>query len=667
MDKLHALVRYTPYIPVCLRCININVANAIFFNDHNNYHFQLTYFRMLAVSTNSLMYMLMYCTLMMTEIIAAKGNESQQHSKNLIESPFQPNEWLSNSQYIFSHDVQWSCFGSHSNSIVLKNCCRIERIFCSKSGPSLSFSKCATFDGHSLSIASCRHYFEPGRYNVTASGHTLIPISLNDLNESMCAPLNRKGLVCRECIDGFGLSVTSFDYKCVNCTAVWYSIPLFLFLEFFPVTVSYFFILTFRISMTSPPMPCFIMFAQFFIYLTDYHHLWTGTMNDNEELTLSYKVLRTVYGLFNLDFFRYLPPPLCLGTWLKLIHIAFFRIFTSFYPLFLIFLTWVCVKLHDRNIQLIVCLWRPFHKCFVRLRKGWDSKSDLVDVFITFFILTYYKFVYITTVVSFHREKLIQVDMSGNISYISLAEIDLNFVYYSKSYTSFVVIFAMLYFVYIILPPLLLILYPIKIFRSSLSKCRLDSLTITIFTDKIQSCYRNGLDGGRDMRSFSAFYFYLRLLLHTVLVKFGIIILKENEWTSLGVTYSLSALIVALIRPYRKTYMNICDSLLLTNIAMMCFTQFESTITTFLLYTPVVGLVVLLFIFRVNVKKLSLPFILKVEKVLNHFRATLKSFLLSRSLKGLDNHRKNFPTADAQPLILAHAAEHISYGSYSNS
>ena len=621
---------------------------------------------MLAVSTNSLMCMLMYCTLLMTEIIAAKANESQQHSKNLIELPFQPNELLSNSQYIFSHDVQWSCFGSHSNSIVLKNCCRIERIFCSKSGPSLSFSKCATFDGHSLSIAPCRHYFQPGRHNVTASGHTLLPISLNDLNESMCAPLNRKGLVCRECIHGFGLSVTSFKYKCINCTAVWYSIPLFLFLEFFPVTVSYLFILAFRISITSPPMPCFIMFAQFFIYLTDDHHFWTGiATDDNGELTLSYKVLRTVYGFFNLDFFRYLPPPLCLGSWLKPIHIAFFRIFTSFYPLFLIFLTWVCVKLHNRNVRLIVCLWRPFHKCFVRLRKGWDSKSDLVDVFITFFILTYYKFVYITTVVSFNNEKVLEVDLSGNISYISLAEIDLNFLYYSKSYISIAVISAMLYLVYILLPPLLLILYPIKMFRSCLSKCCLNSLTITIFTDKIQSCYRNGLDGGRDMRSFSAFYFYLRLFFHTVRIHFGKI-LKETEWTSLGVTYSLSALIVALIRPYRKTYMNICDSLLLINIAMMCFSQFKSTITTFLLYTPVVGLVVLLVILRVNVKKLSLPFIIRAAKAFNHFRARLKSFLQSRSLKSSDNHRKNFPT-DAQSLILAHAAEHINYGSYRNS
>ena len=79
-----------------------------------------------------------------------------------------------------------------------------------------------------------------------------------------------------------------------------------------------------------------------------------------------------------------------------------------------------------------------------------------------------------------------------------------------------------------------------------------------------------------------------------------------------------------------------------------------------------ISLVVLLFILRVNIKKLSLLFIFKAAKVLKHFRARHKSFLLSQSLKSSDNHRKNFPTG-AQPLIPAHAAEHINYGSYSNS
>ena len=70
-----------------------------------------------------------------------------------------------------------------------------------------------------MSTSSCQ-YFEPEGYNVTSSQHILLPRNLSQLNDYMCTcgPLNRKGLVCSECADGFGPSVTSFGYKCVNCT-----------------------------------------------------------------------------------------------------------------------------------------------------------------------------------------------------------------------------------------------------------------------------------------------------------------------------------------------------------------------------------------------------------------------------------------------------------------
>ena len=41
-----------------------------------------------------------------------------------------------------------------------------------------------------------------------------------------------------------------------------------------------------------------------------------------------------------------------------------------------------------------MCLWRPFNGCFVRLRRGWNTKSDLIDVFASFFLLSYSKIVY---------------------------------------------------------------------------------------------------------------------------------------------------------------------------------------------------------------------------------------------------------------------------------
>ena len=63
----------------------------------------------------------------------------------------------------------------------------------------------------------------------------------------------------------------------------------------------------------------------------------------------------------------------------------------------------------------------------------------------------------------------------------------------------------------ILLPAFLLVCYPIRLFQRFLSKLRLDNhcVFINIFVERFYSCYKDGLDGGRDMRSFAGFYFII--------------------------------------------------------------------------------------------------------------------------------------------------------------
>ena len=547
--------------------------------------------------------------------------------------------------YLYPSNVyRWYCFNNTNvDHLSTFDCCKIKYIVCDDNGPALPTRHCATFDGDQqiLSISKCYLYSDPSKYNnITTSGYVPVPISLIDLNESICAPLNRKGLVCSECMEGFGISVTSFGYRCINCTDhsdYWYAIPLFLFLKFVPVTLFYVFILTFRISITSPPMPCFIMIAQFIMHLGEQYRvrLWYG---DNGDLSLGFKIIRTFYGVFNLDFFLYLSPPFCLSTAVKPLHIALFDYIAAFYPLFLIFLTWICVKLHDHNVQLIVCLWRPFHKCFVRLRKGWDSKSDLIDVFITFFILSYYKLLYLTT--SLLQIKYVyNIDPSGVLYTTYQETIDPSISYFSKNLSPFLIFSIIIFFTCVFLPPLLLILYPIKCFRSCLSKVHFNSLTVTIFTDKIQSCNRNGLDGGRDMRSFSAFYFFLRVTYHSLSLIFYEWI-KHSATLSYGMTFLMSALVVALIRPYHKTYMNVSDSLLLATISLLYFSEFQKIRTVYVLLASPVIVLMLLFLSRAIIKHKQLLLKCKnnVKSLFDTLHHTYLTAKLQRSTSIGQNH-----------------------------
>ena len=39
---------------------------------------------------------------------------------------------------------------------------------------------------------------------------------------------------------------------------------------------------------------------------------------------------------------------------------------------------------------------KPFHRCCVNARRRWDTKASLIDVFATFLLLSYSKFLYVS-------------------------------------------------------------------------------------------------------------------------------------------------------------------------------------------------------------------------------------------------------------------------------
>ena len=50
--------------------------------------------------------------------------------------------------------------------------------------------------------------------------------NISELNYYMCDPMNWRGRLCSECIEGFGLSIISSGLVCSNCMGAGYGIPL---------------------------------------------------------------------------------------------------------------------------------------------------------------------------------------------------------------------------------------------------------------------------------------------------------------------------------------------------------------------------------------------------------------------------------------------------------
>ena len=470
---------------------------------------------------------------------------------------------------------------------------------------------CATYDEDTgvLSVFPCP--------NAAVSGYPKLPSNLSQLNDYVCGPLNRKGHLCSECADGYGLSMSSSRYKCVKCTDAWYKVPLFLILEFAPVALFYVIVLVFQVRMTSAPIPCFIMYAQLLVISLNESQRLFFAFTDGGKLKLDVKIMLTLYGLFTLNFSHYnILPPYCVSSKFKPIHMSLINYTSAFYPILLIFLTWLCVELHGRNFRPLVWLWRPFHRCFVRLQRGWDTKSDIIDVFNTFFLLSYDQLLFQAWML-FNSRTVLRIDKSGKPFVFYHSILDPKNIHEHTYYFLLLIPGVLVPFMFNFLPPLLLIMYPIKLFQSCLSKCRLNSLALKIFVEKMHGCYRNGLDGGRDMQSFSGLYFFLRMMVYIIAYSaFDSTLIDKHHISgcySAGVLFLITTLTVALVQPYKKPFMNRLDVLLLSVLAVQCVTlplstTWSSTIVRVLLVIPFVVVVLFVAWRRLNylVKKCTL-------------------------------------------------------------
>ena len=103
------------------------------------------------------------------------------------------------------------------------------------------------------------------------------------------------------------------------------------------------------------------------------------------------KILSTLYGCWNLDFFRMIYPPFCLHPKMTNIQALTLDYVLAIYPLVLLGVAYVLVELNDHGCRPILFLWRPFHCCFSHFRRQWDIRTSLVDAFATLLLLSYIK------------------------------------------------------------------------------------------------------------------------------------------------------------------------------------------------------------------------------------------------------------------------------------
>ena len=408
------------------------------------------------------------------------------------------------------------------------------------------------------------------RYNTTTNvDHAFyiqLPSNVSLLNEFMCGPLNREGPLCGKCKDGYGIALYSYTLECSKCWGHGYGWVLYYFLELFPITVMYFVVIIFHIRATSSPLSVLVFMSQIVVYtirLNVPFHMYI----ENEVTGFPYvalKVLLVLCGIWSLDFFRSVIPPFCVSSNIKTVHALALEYLVAFYPIFLILITYVCIKLHDNNIRPVVWLWKPFHRHFVHLRRRWDSTASIINAFTTFLLLSFSKILYVsfTLLYTFH----IQNNHGNHLSKCVLYY-DSTVECHTQEYAIFAAIAGCVLAIFIICPTLL-ILYPTRLFRRCISCCGFRRWhALHMFVESFQGQYKDGTNGTRDLRMVSALYLIVRML--TMASFLGTICLfqRNSLWVSAALQCSLligASGICAVMRPYKLNIRNNIDYLVLT-------------------------------------------------------------------------------------------------------
>ena len=237
----------------------------------------------------------------------------------------------------------------------------------------------------------------------------------------------------------------------------------------------------------------------------------------------------------------------------------------AFYPIFLILLTYVCIKLHENNFRPIVWLWKPFHRHVVHLRRRWDSKASIINAFTTFLLLSFSKILF----VSFTLLYTVPV-LSNNIPIKCVLYYDPTVECHTLQYSIFAAIASCVLVIFIICPTILLILYPTRLFRKCVSCCGFRRWhTLHVFMESFQGQYKDGTNGTRDFRMVSASFLILRILILALFLNHHR--LPSHTSQIQGVLLACATCFHAITKPYKFNFMNNVDIAILLLLEILIF------------------------------------------------------------------------------------------------
>ena len=449
-------------------------------------------------------------------------------------------------------------------------------------------------------------YTRYGNYSVTE----LSAPSYNEsaLNELVCGPLNRKGILCGSCKEGFTSAMYSMSpRKCIRCQPKKYYgwIPTFL-LHTLPITVFFVVVVIFNISATTGGMNFFVFFAQ--VITTTFSIDAGGDVPIGSEpgQSIFVSIYKAFYSIWQLDIVF---PDFCYHNSLSTPTTLLLSYTEAIYPLILIAVFLIIVKLHDHGVQPFYGVGKWVYGKIRRFRQPWTVKRTVIHALATFLVLSYTKI----TAVSFMIIAPARL-INHNGTTVRWVPMYYGDIAYSSSllYTLVALLFLT---TMVIFPTLLLLALPARTHLGKLIFGKIfkilcinqDGGRLKMFLQTFQGSFKDG--SGSDDEINCQIFSGLYLLLRFIIFMLAALLPSHHYLLSQQILCTVAIVMFAVFRPYRKNIHNYLDILAFSLLASInAITACHSFIVLqgekispvlfaiqyFLVYVPLISLILVI-------------------------------------------------------------------------
>lgn len=418
------------------------------------------------------------------------------------------------------------------------------------------------FSSRQSLLAACPYNSHPSNSD---DFMVMLPSSLSELNDYMCLNFQREGDLCSSCINDTGPSLfgrTGMCFFIENSALTWF---YFLSLELVPPTAVFCIVLFCRIRATTGPLNAFIFFCQMFYTVTALQRQAVtksfGVIDSNEwrsaaegAKSIFLDAIGSFYTFWDNQYAFTIQSTVTAS--LSSMQMVAIQYLPALYPLFLIVLSYVVIRLHYNGCRLLIYAWRPFQYCKARLGINWDPMDSIVHTFATFVLLVYTKIIE----VSYNLLAPSRVyTESGELPY-KVMPYDASIRFLSLQHLPYVILALSMLSTLCGLPVLVLLLYPMACFQKFLTKTTSPHFRqmLRTFTESYTGCYKDKTTfQSLECRYFASFYFLFRV------VYLSCLFFAEYSyvWLALMVLSILICLLFALIQPYKCKWLNMLDTI----------------------------------------------------------------------------------------------------------